>query len=120
MRRAFKPLLGAVAIFAVSAGIAQGITPPRCGTLYTPACTSPHLSGVISAACKPAGSVLHPSVTATSNAGIRKVTVSFRGHTLASRHFNGQGPTSSRVRFAVNTTGLAPGGYPVKVLVTDI
>jgi hypothetical protein len=119
MRRVFLFVIGVTAAVAVLAGPATGAT-SRCGTLYTPACTPPHVTGVISAVCRPAGTRLHPSTTVTSNAGIRRITVTFRGHTLASRHFSGQGPTRATVRFTVNTTGLRPGVYTIRVSVLDV
>lgn len=122
MRKIILLLLlgGALAAIPGPAGAASSA---RCGVLYKPNCTNPKLTGsALTVACRKAGTrVAITAQTATSNSGIRRITIAFRGHTIKTYHFSGQGPTRFTVSGVfINTKGLKPGAYTLKITMTDI
>jgi hypothetical protein len=122
MRKIIFLLLLGGALAAIP-GPAVGASSARCGVLYKPNCTAPKLTGqALSVACHKAGNrVAITAQTATSNSGIRKITVVFRGQTIKTYHFSGQGPTRFVVSGVfINTKGLKHGAYTVKITMTDI
>lgn len=130
MRKAISTVVVACAFVAGAAGVASasavrahGSTKKRCGTKYTPACTTPKITNKpVSPKCVDVGSTyVVPTITLTSNSGIRKVQVQEGSHSLKSVTFKGQGVTQYSIKsLGLSTTGLASGAHSLSVKVTDI
>ena len=125
MRRIIIALVGTVVVVGATASLASGASRPKahaakqlCGTLYTSPCTAPKAVVASIAACKAAGATVNFPISLSANAGIRKVTVTFRGKTIKSVSYSGQ-PTKKKLTAGVHTAGLSPGIYSVSVKITD-
>jgi hypothetical protein len=118
MRRIIIAVMGTVAVIGATASLAAGASPPLCGTLYTPTCRAPQAVVASIAACKAAGATVNFPISLSANAGIKKVTVTFRGKTIKSVSFSGK-PTKKKLTAGIHTAGLSPGIYSVSVKITD-
>lgn len=99
------------------------VSTTRCGHKYTPACTAPKISHKpLTTKCVRNGSgYTLPTLTFTSNAGIRKIQIREGARTLKSITFKGKGRTQYRLRgVAISTLRLSAGGHPLIVKVTDV
>jgi hypothetical protein len=121
--------LGAGAALALgTAGVADGAVSQashrRCGGASLPACSKPKIAfSTPSAACTPAGDFYKlPTLTFTSSAGIRSVTLSLGGpSSVKSISFTGAGPTQYKVAgVKIPTTGLPAGPQKITIAVKDI
>ncbi len=122
MRKIILLLLLGGALAALP-GPAIGASSARCGVLYKPNCTNPKIAGqALSVACRKAGTrIAITAQVATSNSGIRRITVTYRGHAIKTYHFSGQGPTRFTVSgLFINSKGLKPGAYTLRITATDI
>jgi hypothetical protein len=121
VRKFFCILFAAGAVIATSATVASGVT-ARCGTLYTSPCGPPHISSGVVAVCRAPGSRFRlPAITASSNAGIRRITVTFAGRTIASFRFSGRGPTNKKITgIFVSTRGLRSGVHSITLTIIDV
>jgi hypothetical protein len=86
--------------------------------LYLPPCTPPKATIASIVACQNTGAILSFPVTASANAGLRKITVTFRGKVIKTVTFSGA-TTKKRVAVVINTRGFKPGLYTLTVKVTD-
>lgn len=122
MRKVLSTLLIAGALVIGLSSLANGAQGPRCGTLYTPTCTRPHITARGPAGCRAPKKTFQLSpIRFSSNAGIRRITVKLGSKILKSKHFSGRGPTQYTVRhLKVHTTGLASGGHTITISVTDV
>jgi hypothetical protein len=127
LRKAISTLVVACAFVAGASGVAQAASahakPTRCGTKYTPSCTTPKITNkALSPNCVDAGpSYKLPTFTFVSNAGIKKIQVSLGSQTIKVITFPGQGKTQySLNNVLVPTKGLQAGPQSVSVEVTDI
>jgi hypothetical protein len=118
--------MGLVAVLAVTTSLASGAAKPRahaaaalCGTTYTPACTAPQATVASKAACRNTGAILTFPVTASANAGLRKVTVTFRGKVIKTVRFTNQA-TRKTFTVVINTHGFKPGLFTLTVKATDV
>jgi hypothetical protein len=126
MRR-FGLMAGAVAVVAASAGLATSsvarvhahAAAPLCGTLYTPPCRPPSGTVISIPSCRNTGAILHFPITASANAGLKKVVVMMGTTTVGTFKFKGR-PTHKSVSQTINTHGLKPGLYTLKVQVMDV
>jgi hypothetical protein len=121
--------LGAGAALALgTAGVADGAVShashARCGGTYTPACSKPKIAfPTPSAACTTAGGFYKlPTLTFTSVAGIRSITLSLGGPSaVKSITFTGGGPTQYKVQgVKIPTKGLPAGPQHITITVKDI
>lgn len=126
MRR-FVSLAGAIAVIAASAGVATSVSiarvhahaaAPLCGTLYTPPCRPPSGTVVSIPSCKNTGAILNFPITASANAGLKKVVVKMGSTTVKTFAFSGR-PTHKSVSVSINTHGFKPGLYTLTVQVMD-
>lgn len=122
MRRLILILAGLTAVLAIYASAASGA--PKCGNLYQPSCTKPHIAAVsINAQCRKIGTVLHlPAIPITSNAGLKKITVTLVGRkTPLKVYSNLHGTTRKTVKgVSVNTHGFRPGKHTIVIKATDV
>lgn len=128
MRKAISTVVVACAFVAGAAGVASAsqkshVSTRRCNTKYTATCTPPKIvSKPVSPKCISTGTGFKlPSITFTSNAGIRKIQVREGGRTIKLITFKGQGQTQYKLNgLSLATRGLGSGGHPVTITVTDI
>ncbi len=134
MRKAISTVAVACALVAGASGVASAsqtghatqsthVATRRCNTRYTAACTAPKIkTKPVSAKCVSTGHTLTlPSMTFTSNAGLRRIQVQVGGRTIKLVTFRGQGKTQYRLNgLTLSTAGLGVGGHPVVVKVMDI
>jgi hypothetical protein len=124
MRKFILSLVVAIAAIAMTASLASGANRGRahsaalCGTLYKPACTAPTAAVASIVACRTTGTTLTFPVTASSNAGLRRITVTFRGTVIKSVGVTGA-TTKKHFTVALSTRGFAPGLYSLTVKATD-
>src|SRR5437588_3293971 len=122
MRKFILALIVAIAAIATTASLASGAKRAHaaqlCGTLYTPPCTAPKATIASIVACRNTGKTLAFPVTASANAGLRKVTVSFRGKTIKTVTF-AHSTTKKQFAVVINTRGFRPGLYTLTVKATD-
>ena len=125
MRKIILMLVVAGAIVSATASLAAGkarthahASQALCGTLYTPPCTPPKAVVTSIVACRAAGTKVNFPITVSANAGLKKVTVTFRGKSVKTVTFKGK-PTKKKLTVSVGTSGLTAGVYSVSVKVTD-
>lgn len=127
LRKAISTVVVAVAFVAGASGVATAarshVSTTRCGTKYTPACTKPKIKPKpVSPVCVSAGTrYAVPTITITSNAGIRKIQVTDAPKVIRTITFSGKGPTQFAIKgLGVSTLGLTAGGHLIIVTVTDV
>lgn len=122
MRKVLFTLLIAGALAVGVSSLAIGAQGARCGTLYTPTCTKPHITARPPVGCrKPAKTFTLATIRFSSNAGIRRVTVKLGSKVLKSKKFSGRGPTHYTIKgLKVSTKGLSTGGHTITVTVRDV
>ena len=127
LRKAISTVVVAVAFVAGASGVATAahmhVSTTRCGHKYTPACTKPNIKHEpLPAKCVSAGSrYAVPTVTFTSNAGIRRIQVTAASKPVRTITFTGQGPQQFALKgLGVSTVGLTSGGHLITVKVTDV
>jgi hypothetical protein len=125
MRKFVLALMGAIALVAMTANLASGAkraharsSAALCGTLYTPACTPPKATVASKVACVNTGKILTFPVTASANAGLRKITVTFRGKVVKTVKVGGSA-TKKRFTVVISTRGFRPGLFTLTVTATD-
>ena len=126
MRKFVLALMGAIALIALTANLASGAkggarahsSAALCNTLYTPPCTPPKATVASKVACSNTGTILTFPVTASANAGLKKVTVTFRGKVIKTVKFAHQ-TTKKRFTAVISTRGFKPGLYTLTVKATD-
>lgn len=122
MRRLIFILAGLTAVLAFSVSAASGAS--KCGNLYQPSCTKPHIAPIsINAQCRKIGTVLHlPAIPITSNAGLKKITVTLVGRSKPLATFsNLKGTNKKTIRgVRVSTHGLSPGKHTIVIRATDV
>lgn len=123
MRRLIFPLLGVVAVVALSAipvaSASKSHAVKKCGTLYTPPCKKPTIAVASKVTCAHTGTVLKFPIHVKGNAGLRKVTVKVGGKTIKVVTFKG-GPTNKTITVAVSTRGSKAGLFTLTVITTDV
>jgi hypothetical protein len=127
LRKAISTVVVACAFVAGASGVASAsqkhVATRRCGTKYTATCTVPKITNKpVSAKCISTGAAYTlPSMTFTSNSGIKKIQITEGGRTIKVISFNGQGRTQYTIKsLRLSTAGLNAGGHPITVKVTDI
>ena len=124
MRKFILALMGALAVVALMANLASGANRAHahstalCGTTYTPACTPPQAAVASIVACRNTGAILTFPVSASANAGLRKITVTFRGKVIKTVKV-ASGTTKKRFTVVISTRGFKPGLYTLTVKATD-
>jgi hypothetical protein len=125
MRKFILVLMSAVALVAMTASLASGAKRTRahssaalCNTLYTPPCTPPKATVASKVACSQTGAILSFPVTASANAGLKKITVKFRGKVIKTVKV-ASGTTKKKFSVVINTHGFKPGLYTLVVKATD-
>jgi hypothetical protein len=125
MRKFILSLMAASAVIALTASLASGAkrshahsSAALCNTLYTPPCTAPKAAVASIVACRNTGAILTFPVTASANAGLRRVTVSFLGRTIKTVTFKRQ-TTHKAFTVVISTRGFKPGLYTLTVNATD-
>ena len=109
VRRVMFVVLAVAAVLAVSAG-AAGATNRTVS------------SDQISAKCRTAGTtVAVPTIRVTANAGIKTILVELTDTKILKKFsFTKPGPQTKKISgLKVNTKGLAPGVFTIKIAVTD-
>jgi hypothetical protein len=125
VRRLIYMVLGVTAILVITASVASGAKPHavtvRCkpNNITGPPCLAPNLSTSINAKCKKSGTRFALPITASGNAGLRRITVKVGGKTVKVFTFKGKGPLNKKVSVTLSTAGLKHGVYTVKVTVVD-
>ncbi len=130
MRKAILTVAVAFALIAVTTGVADAasssakrhVLDTRCGNTYTPACHKPRISNKTpDPQCVDIGTAYKlPTISFTSNAGIKKITVLLGNKTIKSVSFSGQGPVKYAIKtLAVPTVDLLSGAHAVSVDVTN-
>src|SRR5215831_12193674 len=95
VRRLIYMLLGVTAILVVTASVASGAKPHavtiRCkpNNITGPPCLPPSLTARVPAKCLKAGTSFVLPITASGNAGIRRITVKVHGKTVKVITFKG-------------------------------
>jgi hypothetical protein len=127
LRKAISTVVVAVAFVAGASGVATAarmhVSTTRCGSKYTPACTKPKIEHPpVSPRCVSAGvRYALPTVTITSNAGIRRIQVTAAPKPVRTITFTGKGPTQFALKgLGVSTVGLSSGGHVIVFKVTDV
>jgi len=121
----------AFALIAGTAGVADAakssaaprVHTTRCDTTYTPACTKPRIKNRSpDPLCVDTGIKYKlPTISFTSNAGLKKIKVLLGKKVIKTVTFKGQGKqTYSIKQLGVPTTDLLSGVHAVSVEVTDI
>jgi hypothetical protein len=125
MRKFLLSLMAASAIIALTAGLASGAkrshahsSAALCNTLYTPPCTPPKATVTSIVACRNTGTILTFPVTASANAGLRRITVTFQGRTIKTVKVSGA-TTHKAFTVVISTRGFRPGLYTLTVKATD-
>jgi hypothetical protein len=131
MRKVILALTGTAVLAVLMASVVSGASGASgharahssstalCNTLYTPRCTSPAVAVKSIGGCRHAGSVVTVPVNVSANAGLRKITVTFRGKTIWSLTY--KTPTTKRAfNVAIHTAGLGSTVYTVFIKVTDV
>lgn len=134
MRRAFRTSLvvGVLAVAGFSAASIAVAAPSasssavaqRCGTgQYEKKCTKPTFTyKAPSLKCQAPDAAFNvPTITFTSIAGLRKITVKLGGKTVKTVTFKGNGPTQYKLSgLTIATKGLGAGSHNVEVAAIDV
>jgi hypothetical protein len=126
LRKAITTIAVACAFIAGASGVAEAakshVSLKRCGHRYTPSCTPPRIANKTpSPQCVSQGaSYKLPTITFTSNAGLKKIQVVLGNRTIKMVSFKGSGPTKYSVQLPVPTVDLLAGAHSISVTVTDV
>lgn len=131
MRKLISTATVAFALIAGTAGVADAakssasrqVLTTRCGTTYTPACTTPKISNKSpDPLCVDSGIAYKlPTISFKSNAGLKKIKILLGNKVIKTVTFKGQGPTTYNVkRLPVPTTDLVAGAHAISVQVTSL
>ncbi len=123
LRKAISAFVVTCAFVAGASSVASAarpnVTHKRCGTKYTPACTKPRIkSGKVS--CLSLSPYRLPTITFTSNSGIRRIQIKQGGRTIRTISFKGRGRTQYVLQGVIVSSLRLHSGSPVSVRVTDV
>lgn len=106
---------------ATAAGSSPHVGSTKCGSKYAPGCTPPRINNKPLVKCVTGSSYTLPNLRFTSNAGIRTIQIREGARTLKLIKFKGRGRTRYTLKgLRISTLGLASGGHPLTVRVTDV
>jgi hypothetical protein len=127
LRKAISTLVVACAFIAGASGVADAartsVSSKRCGHTYTPSCSKPHIANKSpNPECVDTGtSYKLPTISFTSNAGLKRIKILLGSKTIRTVSFKGNGPTRYSLKnLPVPTVDLLSGAHEVSVTVTDV